>query len=114
MLILEAMEPFELLKATRETDGEGGGRNTWDTDSVFMAAIVHQSTGEIRRAETEHLSKSFSVFTDKAVQLQHQAVIRRCSDGKTFRITSDGRDRQTPACASFSFARVTAEEWELT
>ena len=114
MLILEAMEPFELLKATREPDGEGGHRNIWEADSVFMAAIVHQSTGEIRRAEAEHLSKVFSVFTDKIVQLQHQAVIRRCSDGKTFRITSDGRDRQTPACASFSFARVTAEEWGLT
>ena len=114
MLILEAMTSCELLKAVRTPDGEGGYKNSWETADTFDAAIIHQSSGEIRRAESEHLSKTFSVFTDKAVQLQHQDVFRRCADGKIFRVTSDGRDRQTPACASFSVARVTAEEWKLT
>ena len=113
MLILEAMELYELLKSSQEPDGEGGYCEKWETDGTFMAAVIHQNTLEIRRAENQHLTKIFSVFTDKTVLLKHQSVFKRCSDGKIFRVTSDGRDRQTPVCASFSFVRVTAEELEL-
>ena len=46
-------------------------------------------------------------------KLEYHDVFRRLSDGKIFRVTSDGDDVQTPKSATFQFSRVTAEEWEL-
>lgn len=114
MLVLDKMEPCERMIPNEQPDGEGGMETVWETGDAFAASIVLQNSAEYRRAENGALRKSYSVFTDKGVELQHQDVFRRCSDGKTFRVTSDGRDRQTPACASFSFVRVTAERWDLT
>ena len=39
--------------------------------------------------------------------------MKRVSDGKVFRVTSDGDDVITPPFATFSFHQVTAEEWEI-
>lgn len=114
MLLLERMEPCVFLRPITQSDGEGGFDTTWEAGDAFMAAIVLQTSNEYRRAENEALKKSYSVFTKGGLELKHQDVFRRISTGSIYRVTSDGRDRQTPACASFSFARVTAERWELT
>jgi hypothetical protein len=37
----------------------------------------------------------------------------RNSDGKIFRITSDGDDNHTPKSATLDMRQVSAEEWSL-
>jgi hypothetical protein len=44
--------------------------------------------------------------------LQYHDVFRRLSDGKIFRVTSDGDDKFTPDTATLNMRQVTAEEWE--
>ena len=95
-------------------DGEGGQVTVWMAEtSEFGAAIVKARSGEVRRAEKEGASTQYTITTDKENNLRYGDVIRRVSDGKIFRITSNGDDVQTPECASFSFCQVTAEEWRL-
>ena len=113
MLFERFMEPCVRLIRTKESDGEGGQKSTWTAGEQFLAAVVQDRASEIRVAEREALRKFYTVTTAKEVQLNHQDVFRRLSDGQTFRVTRDGRDVQTPACASFSFAQVSAERWEL-
>lgn len=114
MLYQQYMTPCVRLIPKTVPDGEGGYLTQWTEGEVFDAAIVLQDSSEGRRAETEHLKRFFTVFTDKKLRLTHQDVFRRISDQQVFRVTSEGCDRQTPACASFSLAQVTAEGWELT
>jgi len=59
------------------------------------------------------MSKTFTVTADRNINLRFHDVIKRLTDNKTFRITSDSNDTRTPLCASFSFSVCKAEEWEL-
>ena len=55
----------------------------------------------------------YTVTTTKAMNLQYHDVFKRVSDGKIFRVTSDGDDKKTPRSAGLDMRQVTAEEWEL-
>ena len=75
MLILEAMEPFELLKATREPDGEGGGRNIWETDSVFMAHSTCDNQDCVQQGVVSLENKSERVLLNLIVCLPNQVSV---------------------------------------
>lgn len=101
------------IEETRVPDGEGGLQTTWADGAAFAAAITFNSSLEARRAEKEGVTSLYSVTCDRELGLKYHDVFRRLSDGKIFRVTSDGDDVRTPARSSFSFAQVTAEEWTL-
>ena len=77
------------------------------------AAIVLDSSMEARIAEKQGVTALYTITTKKNVNLQYHDVIRRKSDGKVFRITSDGDDKHTPDSAGLNMRQVTAEEWVL-
>jgi hypothetical protein len=106
--------PCVLLERKRESDGEGGFVTTWVDGLEFTAAITHDTTIAARVAEKEGMRSTYTVTTERNQPLEYHDAFRRLSDGKVFRVTSDGTDKQTPEPASFSFAQVTAEEWELS
>lgn len=113
-LIDDFKAPCVLLEKTRRPDGAGGFFTTWAEGAEFEAAITFNSSLEARRAEKEGVTSLYTVTTAKNAVLQYHDVFRRLSDGKVFRVTSDGDDVQTPERATFQFAQVTAEEWRLT
>jgi hypothetical protein len=102
-----------ILDKKRVPDGEGGFTITWTEGAKFMAAIVLNTSIEARAAEKQGLTSLYTVSTPKNAILQYHDVFRRLYDGKVFRVTSDGDDKQTPARASISMAVVSAEEWSL-
>jgi hypothetical protein len=113
-LIDEFMVKCVLLDKSRAPDGEGGFITNWVEGAEFGAVIVFSTSIEARRAEKEGVSSLYTVTTDKKVTLEYHDVFRRESDGKIFRVTSDGDDVRSPNRATFSMANVTAEEWALT
>lgn len=110
-LIDDFKEKCVMLEKKREPDGAGGFYTTWEEGIEFKAAITFDSSLEARTAEKQGVSSLYTVTTAKYEKLEYHDVFRRLSDGKIFRVTSDGDDKQTPKRASFSFAQVTAEEW---
>ena len=112
-LIDEAMTKVVLMEKTRQPDGEGGFITEWVDGVYFDAAITFDTSMESRIAERQGVTSRYTVTTNKNAKLEFHDVIRRMSDGKVFRITSDGDDVQTPKRASFQFLQVTAEEWVL-
>ena len=112
-LLTQAMEDVVLMEKKREPDGEGGFITEWIDGIVFKAAITFDTSMESRIAEKQGVSSRYTVTTGKNARLDFHDVIQRLSDGKIFRITSDGDDKQTPPSASFQFLQVTAEEWVL-
>ena len=112
-LLSNAYEDVVLMEKRREPDGVGGFITNWVESIVFQAAITFDTSIESRIAEKQGVSSRYTVTTNKSAKLDYHDVIQRLSDGKIFRITSDGDDKQTPKSASFQFLQVTAEEWVL-
>lgn len=112
-LLSEAMEECVILNKHTEADGYGGYTTTWSDGAVFNAAIVFDTSMSARAAQKEGVTSLYTVTTEKAMTLEYHDVFRRESDGKIFRVTSDGDDKKTPASANLNMRQVTAEEWRL-
>jgi hypothetical protein len=94
-------------------DGYGGYRPGYFSGVSFEAAIVVDNSIEAQEALARSAVGIYTVTTTKAINLQYHDVFRRESDGKIFRVTSDGDDKKTPKSASLNMRQVTAEEWSL-
>ena len=112
-LLQEAMEPCVRMDKTTEDDGYGGETTVWTDGAHFDAAIVYDSSIEARVAQAQGVTSTYTVTTTRDRVLQYHDVFRRYSDGKIFRVTSDGDDKHTPASATLNMRQVTAEEWSL-
>ena len=112
-LLQQAMTDVVAMEKTRVSDGEGGFIVDWVDGAVFKAAITFDTSMQSRIGEKQGVSSRYTITTTKSAKLEYHDVIRRLNDGKIFRITSDGDDKQTPDSASFQFLQVTAEEWWL-
>lgn len=112
-LLQEAMEACVLLDKSTTADGYGGYKTTWKEGAEIEAAIVLDTSMEARSAEKMGVTALYTITTLKALNLQYHDVFKRLSDGKIFRVTSDGDDKETPRSASLNMRQVTAEEWNL-
>ena len=114
-MIEEGMEQVCFMEKVRVPDGEGGFNTTWSEGAEFRAAITFDSSMQARVADKQGVTSLYTVTTAKNAKLEYHDVLKRLSDGKVFRITSDGDDKQTPARAVFGqYLQVTAEEWVLS
>ena len=108
----ERAETCVLLEKTRVPDGEGGWETRWVDGPEFSATITHASSIEARVAESEGMSSTFTVWTEKGTTLDFHDVFR-ASDGQVYRVTSQGGDEETPDSATMQVQHVSAERWQL-
>lgn len=113
-LIDEMKAACVFMEKTRVPDGEGGYYTTWSEGAEIMAAITTSNSLETRRAEQEGVTALYTITVNKKAALDYHDVLKRLSDGKIFRVTSNGDDVRTPDRATFQISQVTAEEWKLT
>ena len=112
-LLDEAMEKFVMIDKTTEPDGYGGVRPVWRDGAPFQATAVLDSSMQARIAEKQGVTALYTITTRKTMNLQYHDVVRRVSDSKIFRVTSDGDDKKTPGSANLNMRQVSAEEWSL-
>lgn len=113
-LLEEQMEKCVLLNKQTKADGYGGYETTYAEGAEFDAAIVFDTSMQARTAEKQGVTSLYTVTTQKALTLEYHDIFKRLSDGKIFRVTSDGDDKKTPDSATLNMRQATAEEWELT
>ena len=94
-------------------DGYGGHSYQWKDGAPFMAAIVFDSSLQASAGGVEGVTSFYTVTTEKNVSLGYHDVFRRESDGKIFRVTTDGTDKKTPRSAALNMRQVNAEEYKL-
>ena len=99
------------MDKTTVSDGRGGFETRWVDGAAFSAACVFDSSMQARMAEAAGVKALYTITTAKNVNLQFHDVFRRASDGKIFRVTSDGDDKKTPNSATLNMRQVTAEEF---
>ena len=100
-----------MMDKTTTSDGRGGFTTKWVDGAEFSAACVFDSSMQARMAEAAGVKALYTITTAKNVNLQYHDVFRRLSDGKIFRVTSDGDDKKTPNSATLNMRQVTAEEF---
>lgn len=112
-LLDEMRSACVLLDKKREPDGEGGFITKWTEGAEFSAAVTFSTSVEARVAEKQGVTSLYTVTTGKNLTLEYHDVFKRLSDGKIFRVTSDGDDKATPERAAINMRQVTAEEWSI-
>ena len=112
-LLTYAFETCTMLHKTTQDDGYGGEVAAWVDGATFQAAITFDSSMQARVAQSQGVKSLYTVTTKKNKVLEYHEVFRRESDGKIFRVTSDGDDKATPDSAMLNMRQVTAEEWEV-
>lgn len=112
-LLQEVMEKCVILDKRTIPDGYGGYTVEWADGAEIEAAIAFNSSLEARVAEQQGVTSVYTVVVPKTVVLDYHDVFRRVSDGKVFRVTSDGSDNYTPKSSSLDIRQVSAEEWSL-
>lgn len=112
-LLEEQMDNCIMVDKTSIPDGYGGTKPKWVDGAPFKAAVTLDTSMESRLAEQQGVTNIYTVITQKSVNLQYHDVFRRVSDGKIFRVKSDGDDKKTPNSAGLNMRVVTAEEWEI-
>lgn len=95
-------------------DGEGGSVITWREGSPFNAAVTLSSSTKRTNADQAQAANIYHVTVRQPLLLPFHGVFRRLSDGKVFRIVSDGKDRATPDTSPLNLRRADAEEWEVS
>lgn len=114
MSLLEATkEDCVMLDRRSGSDGYGGIAYHWEEGAEFSASIAFDTSIEAVTAQAAGATSLYTVLTDRGINLQYHDVFRRKSDGKTFRVTSDGDDDKTPNTAGLKLRRVRAEEWVI-
>lgn len=113
-MITEGMELCMIMTKVRTPDGEGGFITTWTNGPTFMAAITFNGSTLQKIADTQGNHSSYKITAAKTAGLVVHDVVKRVSDGKVFRVTSDSQDMITPARAVFGqFCQVDAESWVI-
>lgn len=114
MSLLDAMtERCQMLDKTTVDDGLGGYERRWVNGAMFDAAFSLDDSMQAQTALAAGVKGVYTVVTKKNINLQFHDVFRRISDGKIFRVTTDGDDNKTPPTASLDMRSVRAEEWVL-
>lgn len=113
-LLDNAFEDFTILDKITRPDGFGGVITAYTPGAKISAAAVLVSSPEATIAQALTNKEAFTITTRRNVNLQYHDVLRRDSDSKIFRVTSDGDDLKTPASASIDMRNVSAEEWTVT
>ena len=112
-LLSERMEKCVIMDRTTTSDGLGGFETVWTEGAEIECAIVFDTSTESRIADKLGVTSLYTITTTKNVALNYHDIIKRKSDSKVFRITSDGDDKYTPNSATLNMRQVTAEEWRL-
>lgn len=113
-LVYEAMEKSYIIDKTTVLDGYGSVKTTYVQGAEIQVAYSFNTSTEARIAAQQGVNNRYTLYTKKSVILRFPDIVQRASDGKYFRITSDGDDKRTPKSAGLDLRAVEAEEWEIT
>lgn len=113
-LLDELKEGCVLLEKTVVKDGYGGYSTVWNDGVEFDAIFRFDNSTAGRVAGVQGVTSLYTITVPRALPLSKFDVLRRVSNGKVYRITSDGTDNRTPPSASLDMKQYAAEEWALT
>ena len=109
-LLFDQFEPCVFMVKSKQPDGYGGTETIW-TEGASIQAFCRMDTPVREIVGDKLVEKStYTIITPAGTMLNFMDVIKRVSDGKYFRATSDGDDYKLPTESTVQVNKVTAEE----
>jgi hypothetical protein len=112
-LLSEAMTDFVIINKSIIDDGYGGTKTVWTDGATIKGAMVHNSDLQSKIAEVMVSKNLYTLTVRKEIELDYHTVLKRISDNKIFRLTSNSDDKKTPPNAGLNMRQYSAEEFEL-
>ena len=111
-LLDDAYEDFTVINKAVIDDGYGGTTTTWSDGAAIKGAMVFNTSTEMMVARVMGATSAYIFTVHKDIELDYHTVLRRESDGKIFRLTSNTDDKKTPPSATLNMRQYTAEDWK--
>lgn len=112
-LLSEAFQNFIIVNKLVVDDGYGGTTTVWTEGAHVKGAMVLDTSTQAKMAETAGVKDLYTLTVNKSLELDFHTVIKRESDNKVFRLTTDSDDKKTPNSATLNMRQYSAEEWSL-
>lgn len=112
-LLDNAYEDFTVLNKSVVDDGYGGTTTVWTDGATIKGVMVFDNSTQMKIAQAAGVTSAYTFTVKKSVLLDFHTVVRRESDKKIFRLTSNSDDKKTPEEASLNMRQYDAEEWKL-
>lgn len=112
-LLDNAYEDFTVINKFVGPDGYGGTATSWVDGATIKGAIVFDSSVQMKIAQAAGVTSAYTLTVKKNIELDFHTVLRRESDGRIFRLTSNSDDKKTPESAGLNMRQYSAEEWVL-
>lgn len=112
-LLDSTFENFTILNKSVVDDGYGGTQTVWSDGATIKGAMPLDTSTQAKIAQQMGVTSIYTITVRKSTELDFHTVLRRESDGRIFRITSNTDDKKTPESASLDMRQYSAEEWSL-
>lgn len=112
-LLENAYEDFTIVNKSIVDDGYGGTTTAWTDGATIKGAMVFDGSTQMKIAQAMGVTAAYTFTVKKSVELDYHTVLRRESDKKIFRLTSNSDDKKTPEEANLNMRQYSAEEWKL-
>ena len=112
-LLDEYSDEYVVVNKLAVNDSYGGFRYVWQEGAEFKGALAQASQSEIIMADAKGEHITHTLLIDKDINFNYHTVLRRKSDGKTFRVISRGDEVYTPASSGLNKRKISCEEWEI-
>jgi hypothetical protein len=112
-LLENAYEDFTIINKSVVDDGYGGTTTVWTDGATIKGAMVFDNSTQMKVAQAMGVTSAYTFTVKKNVELDYHTVVRRESDKKIFRLTSNSDDKKTPEEAALDMRQYTAEEWKI-
>lgn len=112
-LLESAYEDFTILNKSVIDDGYGGVETVWSDGATIQGVMVFNNSTQMKIAQSMGVTSAYTMTVKKSILLDFHTVLRRESDKKIFRLTSNSDDKKTPDEAGLDMRQYSAEEWKL-
>lgn len=111
-LLEEAYEDFTIINKAVVDDGYGGTATVWTDGATIKGAMVYDNSTQMKVAQAMGVTASYTLTVKKSLELDYHTVLRRESDKKIFRLTTNSDDNKTPVSAGLDMRQYSAEEFK--
>lgn len=112
-LLENAYEDFTIINKQIVDDGYGGVTTEWVDGATIKGVMVFDNSTQMKVAQAMGVTAAYTLTVKKHIELDYHTVLRRESDNKLFRLTSNSDDKKTPEGAGLDMRQYSAEEWSL-
>lgn len=114
-ILAEMVETFTVMDRATDsaTDGLFGRQEHYAPGAKITAMLIKLDSAEAMIAEADSLKERYRVVVRTGVDLKKNDVIRRDSDGMTFRLTSNTRDSAAPPSSTVQIAKADCVPWDI-